>query len=72
MITFEKIVKKLLNKSWNVVLKSDIFDIIDPEHKKQNQSKLDKTIYNLKIKKNNCFNKIVSLCYSKRRRWKFK
>ena len=51
MITFEKIVKKLLNKSWNVVLKSDIFDIIDPEHKKQNQSKLDKTIYNLKIKK---------------------
>ena len=37
MITFEKIVKKLLNKSWNVVLKSDIFDIIDPEHKKQNQ-----------------------------------
>ena len=29
MITFEKIVKKLLNKSWNVVLKSDIFDKIN-------------------------------------------
>lgn len=50
MITFDKIVKKLLKKSWNVVLKSDIFEIIDPEQKKSNQNKVDKTIYNLKAK----------------------
>lgn len=50
MITFDKIVKKLLKKNWNVMLKSDIFEIIDPEQKKSNQSKIDKTIYNLKSK----------------------
>lgn len=50
MITFDKIVKKLLKKSGNVMLKSDIFEIIDPEQKKSNQSKIDKTIYNLKSK----------------------
>ena len=45
MITFDKIVKKLLKKSWNVMLKSDIFEIIDPEQKKSYQSKIDKTIH---------------------------
>lgn len=50
MITFDKIVKKLLKKSWNVMLKSDIFEIIDPEQKKSYQSKIDKTIYSLKAK----------------------
>lgn len=50
MISFDKIVKKLLKKSWKVMLKSEIFEIIDPEQKKSNQSKIDKTIYNLKAK----------------------
>ncbi|RKW22780.1 hypothetical protein D8B46_04835 [Candidatus Gracilibacteria bacterium] len=50
MITFDKIVKKLLKKSGNVMLKSDIFEIIDPEQKKSYQSKTDKTIYSLKAK----------------------
>lgn len=48
MISFDKIVKKLLKKSWKVILKSEIFEIIDPEQKKSNQSKIDKTIYRLK------------------------
>lgn len=50
MISFDKIVKKLLKKSGKVLLKSEIFEIIDPEQKKSNQSKIDKTIYNLKAK----------------------
>lgn len=50
MINFDKIVKKLLKKSGKVLLKSEIFEIIDPEQKKSNQSKVDKTIYNLKAK----------------------
>lgn len=50
MISFDKIVKKLLKKSGKVLLKSEIFEIIDPEQKKSNQSKVDKTIYNLKAK----------------------
>jgi len=45
---FNKIVKKLSNKCWNVVFKSDIFDIIDPEHKAAYESQLNKTIYRLK------------------------
>lgn len=48
MISFDKIVKKLLKKSWKVMLKNDIFEIIDPEKKKEYQSKVDKTIYKLK------------------------
>lgn len=48
MITFNKIVKKLLKKSWNVIVKNDIFEIIDPEKKEKNKSKIDKTIYSLK------------------------
>jgi hypothetical protein len=32
------------------MLKSDIFEIIDPEQKKSYQSKTDKTIYSLKAK----------------------
>jgi hypothetical protein len=30
------------------MLKNDIFEIIDPEKKKEYQSKVDKTIYKLK------------------------
>lgn len=50
MINFNKIVNKLLKKRWKVILKNDIFEIIDPEKKESNQSKIDKTIYNLKAK----------------------
>lgn len=45
---FNKIVNKLLKKWWNVIFKDDIFDIIDPEHKKEYKQTVDKTIYILK------------------------
>lgn len=48
MIDFNKIVNKLLKRWWNIMLKEDIFDIIDPEQKPQYQSKVDKCIYRLK------------------------
>jgi hypothetical protein len=48
MLDFNKIVKILFKKSWNIVFKDDIFEIIDPEKKEVYQSKLDKTIYSLK------------------------
>ena len=48
MIDFNKIVNILLKKPWRVLFKEDIFEIIDPEKKKEYQSKVDKTIYNLK------------------------
>lgn len=48
MLSFDKIVKILFKKSWNIVFKEDIFEIIDPEKKAKYQSKVDKTIYLLK------------------------
>lgn len=48
MITFNKIVNKLLKKCWKVILKEDIFDIIDPEKKPEYTSLVNKTIYRLK------------------------
>lgn len=48
MISFDKIVKILLRKWWKVVLKEEIFEILDPEKKPQNKNFLDKTIYLLK------------------------
>jgi len=45
---FNKIVKKLLKKWWNVIFKTDIFDIIDPEHKAEYASQVSKLIYRLK------------------------
>jgi len=45
---FNKIVNKLLKKWWNIVLKKDVFEIIDPEFKKQNAWIVNKTIYLLK------------------------
>lgn len=48
MINFNKIVKKVLKKRWKVMLRNDIFDIIDPEKKDINKTTLNKTIYNLK------------------------
>lgn len=50
MLNFDKIVKILFKKSWNILFKEDIFEIIDPEKKDKYRSKLDKTIYNLKAK----------------------
>ncbi len=48
MLDFNKIVKKLWNKWWNVIFKKDIFEFIDPEYKKENQTKLNKLIYRLR------------------------
>lgn len=50
MLTFNKIVKILSKKTWKVIFKKDIYEIIDPEKKDKYKSKVDKTIYNLKAK----------------------
>jgi hypothetical protein len=48
MIDFNKIVNKLLKRWWNIILKEDIFEIIDPEKKPEYQAQVDKTIYRMK------------------------
>ena len=48
MKDFNKIVNKLWKSWWKVMLKKDIFELIDPECKSENQSSIDKTIYRLK------------------------
>ncbi len=48
MIDFNKIVSKLLKRWWNIILKEDIFEIIDPEKKPEYQAQVDKTIYRMK------------------------
>ena len=48
MISFDKIVKKMLKKWWNVIFKDDIFEIFDPEKKDNYKNILNKTIYRLK------------------------
>lgn len=48
MITFDKIVNKLLKKWWKVIFKDDIFDIIDPEKKPEYSTIVSKTVYRLK------------------------
>jgi len=48
MLSFDKIVNRLLSKSWKVFFKEDIFDIIDPEKKDKYKSYLNKVIYRLK------------------------
>lgn len=48
MITFDKIVKKLLKKWWKIIFKEDIFEIIDPEKKTEYESLLNKILYRLK------------------------
>lgn len=50
MITFDKIVNKLLKKWWKVIFKDDIFEIIDPEKKPEYTTLVNKTIYLLKSK----------------------
>ena len=49
MLTFNRIVKKLLKQSWKVLMKTDIFELIDPEKKDKYKSFIDKIIYRLKI-----------------------
>ncbi|MDD3646284.1 MAG: hypothetical protein PHH06_02640 [Candidatus Gracilibacteria bacterium] len=48
MISFNKIVNKLSKKCGKVIFKNDIFELIDPELKKENNTLVDKTIYKLK------------------------
>ncbi len=48
MLAFNKIVEILSKKWWKVLLKNDIFEIIDPECKKQNTQRCNKLIYRLK------------------------
>lgn len=51
MITFNKIVNKMLKKWWKVVFKNDIFEIVDPDLNKKNSSLVNKIIYRLKAEK---------------------
>lgn len=51
MLSFNKIVNKLSKKWWNILLKNEVFEIIDPERKDKFKSLLDKTIYRLKSQK---------------------
>lgn len=48
MISFDKIVNKLLKKWWKIIFKNDIFEIIDPELKDIYLDDLNKIIYKLK------------------------
>lgn len=48
MKDFNKIVNKMSKNWWKVMLKKDIFEIIDPECKAKHQSYIDKAIYKLK------------------------
>lgn len=51
MISFDKIVKKLLKKKWNILLMDDVFDILDPDKKSSEKNKLYKILYRLKSEK---------------------
>ena len=48
MISFDKIVKKMLKKWWNIIFSNDILEILDPEKKQKNKTKCSKIIYRLK------------------------
>lgn len=48
MKDFNKIVNKLWKKWWKVIFKKDIFELVDPECKKQYSWYVDKLIYRLK------------------------
>lgn len=48
MKDFNKIVNSLWKNWWKVLIKKDIFELIDPECKKEYQSLVNKTIYRLK------------------------
>ena len=48
MLSFDKIVNKMLKNWWKVFLKDDIFEIVDPERKPEYKNQVDKIIYRLK------------------------
>ena len=48
MLSFDKIVTKLMKKWWKVIFKSDIYELIDPERKPEYQSRVDKVVYRLR------------------------
>lgn len=48
MLNFHKLVNKLLKKSWKILFRNDIFEIIDPDFQEKNITKLNKIIYRLK------------------------
>ncbi len=48
MKDFNKIVNKLCKKWWKVLFKKDIFELVDPEYKKEYISSVNKIIYRLK------------------------
>lgn len=50
MLSFNKIVNKMLKKWWKIIFKKDIFELIDPECKKEYTSKLNRTISWLRAK----------------------
>jgi len=47
MLDFNKIVNKLSKKRWKIIFKTDIFNIIDPDLNKKNDTKVAKIIYRL-------------------------
>lgn len=51
MLSFDKIVNKMLKRWWKIIFKEDIFEIIDPEKKEKYQAKVDKIIYRLKAER---------------------
>ena len=51
MISFDKIVNKMLKKWWNLFFKDDIFEIFDPEKKPEYITQVNKIIYRLKSEK---------------------
>lgn len=51
MITFDKIVQKVLKKWWKVIFNYDIFELVNPEQKPEYITIVNKIIYKLKAQK---------------------
>ncbi len=51
MLSFDKIVSKLLKKWWKVIFKEEIYEMIDPEKKSEYQTQVNKIIYRLTSEK---------------------
>lgn len=48
MLSFDKIVNKMLKDWWKVFFKEDIFELVDPEKKDEYKNQVNKIIYRLK------------------------
>lgn len=48
MLSFDKIVNKMLKNWWKVFFKDDIFEMVDPERKDEYKNQVNKVIYRLK------------------------